>query len=217
MPPGDYVALHVEDDGHGMAAADIARAFEPFYTTKPLGRGAGLGLSMVYGFVRQSGGYAWIESAPEQGTRVSMLFPRCHEPVPDEPAPVPLSQRMARGERLLLVDDELDLRAVMREYLTERGFDVTDVGDANSALERFRHGGPFDLVITDIGLPGGFSGRQVAKAMRMQLAQQKILFITGYADQSIEPQLLDQPGTALLNKPFSLALLADEALRMLDV
>ncbi|HEJ1054888.1 TPA: response regulator [Pseudomonas putida] len=217
LPPGDYVALHVEDDGHGMAAADIARAFEPFYTTKPLGRGAGLGLSMVYGFVRQSGGYAWIESAPEQGTRVSMLFPRCHEPVPDEPAPVLLSQRMARGERLLLVDDELDLRAVMREYLTERGFDVTDVGDANSALERFRHGGPFDLVITDIGLPGGFSGRQVAKAMRMQLAQQKILFITGYADQSIEAQLLDQPGTALLNKPFSLALLADEALRLLDV
>lgn len=115
------------------------------------------------------------------------------------------------------MDDELDLRAVMREYLTERGFDVTDVGDANSALERFRHGGPFDLVITDIGLPGGFSGRQVAKAMRMQLAQQKILFITGYADQSIEAQLLDQPGTALLNKPFSLAHLADEALRLLDV
>ena len=79
---------------------------------------------------------------------------------------------------------------------------VTDVGDANTALERFRNGGPFDLVITDIGLPGGFSGRQVAKAMRMQLAQQKILFITGYADQSIEAQLLDQPGTALLNKPL---------------
>ncbi len=123
---------------------------------------------------------------------------------------------MAGGERLLLVDDELGLRAVMREYLTERGFEVTEVGDANSALERFRNGGPFDLVITDIGLPGGFGGRQVAKAMRMQLPQQKILFITGYADQPIEAQLLEQPGTALMNKPFPLADLADQALRMLE-
>jgi len=216
LPPGDYVALHVEDDGHGMAAVDIAKAFEPFFTTKPIGRGSGLGLSMVYGFVGQSGGYTWIESAPGQGTRVCMLFPRCHEPVAEEVKPAPRSQRMAQGERVLLVDDELNLRAVMREYLTERGFDVTEAGDANTALACFRHDGPFDLVITDIGLPGGFSGRQVAKAMRMQLAQQKILFITGYADQPVEAQLLEQPGTALMNKPFLLADLADQALCLLD-
>ena len=216
LPPGDYVALQVEDDGHGMAAADIARAFEPFFTSKPIGRGSGLGLSMVYGFVGQSGGYAWIESAPNQGTRVSMLFPRCHEPLPEAPRVIQRAQRMACGERLLLVDDELGLRAVMREYLAERGFDVTEAGDANTALERFRHDGPFALVITDIGLPGGFSGRQVAKAMRLQLPQQRILFITGYADQRIEAQLLEHPGTALMNKPFSLGDLADEALRLLD-
>lgn len=216
LPPGDYVALHVEDDGHGMPAADIARAFEPFFTTKPIGRGSGLGLSMVYGFVGQSGGYAWIESTPDRGTKVSMLFPRCHDPAPETPRLTPRSQRMARGERLLLVDDELSLRGVMCEYLTERGFDVTDVGDANTALERFRHDGPFDLVITDIGLPGGFSGRQVAKAMRMQRPLQKILFITGYADQPVEAQFLEQPSTALMNKPFPLADLAEEALRMLD-
>ncbi|WP_336872870.1 ATP-binding protein [Pseudomonas juntendi] len=216
LPPGDYVALHVEDDGHGMSAAEIAKAFEPFFTTKPIGRGSGLGLSMVYGFVGQSGGYAWIESAPNQGTKVSMLFPRTFEPLPDECKPVQSTQRMAQGERLLLVDDELNLRAVMREYLVERGFQVVDASDANTALERFRHDGPFDLVITDIGLPGGFSGRQVAKAMRMQLPQQNILFITGYAGQPVEPQLLEQPGTALMNKPFSLADLADQALRMLE-
>lgn len=216
LPPGDYVALQVEDDGHGMAAADIARAFEPFFTSKPIGRGSGLGLSMVYGFVGQSGGYTWIESAPNQGTRVSMLFPRCHEPLPEAPRVIQRAQRMACGERLLLVDDELGLRSVMREYLAERGFDVTEAGDANTALERFRHDGPFALVITDIGLPGGFSGRQVAKAMRMQLPQQRILFITGYADQRIEAQLLEHPGTALMNKPFSLGDLADEVLRLLD-
>ncbi|MFJ4455864.1 response regulator [Pseudomonas sp. NPDC089392] len=216
LPPGDYVALHVEDDGHGMAAADIARAFEPFFTSKPIGRGAGLGLSMVYGFVGQSGGYVWIESTVNLGTKVSMLFPRSHAPVPEPPTLPVLSQRKAQGERLLLVDDEHNLRAVMREYLTERGFEVTDVSDANAALERFRHAGPFDLVITDIGLPGGFSGRQVAKAMRMQRPQQKILFITGYADQPVEAQFLEQPGTALMNKPFPLASLVDQAIRMLD-
>ncbi|WP_060516446.1 ATP-binding protein [Pseudomonas sp. NBRC 111134] len=216
LPPGDYVALHVEDDGHGFSTRDITRAFEPFFTTKPIGRGSGLGLSMVYGFVGQSGGYAWIESSPNQGARVSMLFPRCHDPAPEAPKPVQRSQRMAQGERLLLVDDELNLRAVMREYLTERGFVVTDASDANAALERFRLDGPFDLVITDIGLPGGFSGRQVAKAMRMQLPSQKILFITGYADHPVEAQLLDQPGTALMNKPFLLADLADQALSMLE-
>jgi len=216
LPPGDYVALHVEDDGHGISAQDIAKAFEPFFTTKRIGRGSGLGLSMVYGFVGQSGGYAWIESNPNQGTRVSMLFPRCHEPAPEEPKPVQRSQRMAQGERLLLIDDELNLRAVMGEYLTERGFVVTDAGDANTALERFRLDDPFDLVITDIGLPGGFSGRQVAKAIRMQVPAQKILFITGYAEHSVEAQLLDQPGTALMNKPFLLADLADQALNMLE-
>jgi len=216
LPPGDYVALHVEDDGHGISAQDIAKAFEPFFTTKRIGRGSGLGLSMVYGFVGQSGGYAWIESNPNQGTRVSMLFPRCHDPAPEEPKPVQRSQRMAQGERLLLIDDELNLRAVMGEYLTERGFVVTDAGDANTALERFRLDDPFDLVITDIGLPGGFSGRQVAKAIRMQVPAQKILFITGYAHHSVDAQLLDQPGTALMNKPFLLADLADQALSMLE-
>lgn len=216
LPPGDYVALHVEDDGHGMSPVDIARAFEPFFTTKPIGHGSGLGLSMVYGFVGQSGGYAWIESAPHQGTKVCMLFPRCLDSVPEAPAVVQRSQRMACGQRLLLVDDELGLRAVMREYLIERGFEVIDVGDANSALERFHHDGPYDLVVTDVGLPGGFSGRQVAKVMRMQWPLQKILFITGYAGQPIDAQLLEQPGTALMNKPFPLADLFDEALRLLE-
>jgi DNA-binding response OmpR family regulator len=145
-----------------------------------------------------------------------MLFPRSHDPAPEVPKPVQRSRRVAQGERLLLVDDEVNLRAVMREYLTERGFVVTDASDANTALERFRLDDPFDLVITDIGLPGGFSGKQVAKAMRMQVQAQKILFITGYADHPVEAQMLEQPGTALMNKPFLLADLADQVLNMLE-
>ncbi|WP_343596790.1 ATP-binding protein [Pseudomonas sp.] len=216
VSPGDYVAVYVTDDGHGMPEVDLARAFEPFFTTKPMGHGAGLGLAMVYGFVGQSGGHVWLESAPDHGLKVCMLFPRCLEHIaPEPPQPVPAVTR-ASGQRVLLVDDEENLRSVMKEYLQERGFDVCDVRDANSALDRFRHHGPFELVITDIGLPGGFSGRQVARAMRMVEPAQKILFITGFNDQPLDPQLSEAPGTALMLKPFALASLMDQALLMLS-
>lgn len=216
VSPGDYVALYVTDDGHGMPEADLVRAFEPFFTTKPMGHGAGLGLAMVYGFVVQSGGRAWLEPAPDHGLRVCMLFPRCLEHIPQPPPqPLPVATR-ASGQRVLLVDDEENLRSVMKEYLQERGFDVCDVKDANSALDRFRHHGPFDLVITDIGLPGGFSGRQVARALRMIESQQKILLITGFNDQPLDPQLPEEPGTALMLKPFALASLMNQALLMLS-
>ncbi|MDZ3991614.1 hybrid sensor histidine kinase/response regulator [Pseudomonas sp. Teo4] len=215
LPPGDYVAVHVEDDGHGMSEVEKGRAFEPFFTSKALGRGAGLGLAMVYGFVRQSGGYVWISSAPAEGARISMLFPRCHHSLPAEPpAPMPVTEQ-ARGQRLLLVDDELNLRELMREYLNECGFDVYQAGDANEALLRFQMDGPFDLVITDIGLPGGFSGRQLAKAMRQLVPAQRVLFITGFVEPAIHAQLLAKPGTALMLKPFEFDGLLSQVLRML--
>ncbi|MFJ4157605.1 ATP-binding protein [Pseudomonas sp. NPDC089752] len=214
LPAGDYVALQVLDDGHGMPAEDVARAFEPFFTTKPTGRGSGLGLAMVHGFVGQSGGYIWLESVQDQGTKVCMLFPRCLQAIPQLPAPpMPLVSR-ASGQRLLLVDDEHTLRSLMREALRDRGLEVCDAPDANSALEQFRNAGPFDLVITDIGLPGGFSGRQLARAMRMINPGQKILFITGYTDHPLEPQLMEVPGTALMLKPFELAALGNQAILM---
>ncbi|MFJ4065821.1 response regulator [Pseudomonas sp. NPDC089996] len=216
VPAGDYVAVYLSDDGHGMPEVDLVRAFEPFFTSKPMGHGAGLGLAMVYGFVGQSGGRVWLESAPGEGTRVCMLFPRCLERIAQEPPQLVPAVTRGSGQRVLLVDDELNLRSVMKEYLQEHGLDVCDVTDANSALDRFRHHGPFDLVITDIGLPGGFSGRQIARAMRMVEPQQKILFITGFNDQPLAPQLLETPGTALMLKPFALARLLDQALLMLD-
>lgn len=215
LPQGDYVAVHVEDNGHGMSELEMARAFEPFFTSKALGRGAGLGLPMVYGFVRQSGGYVWITSAPGEGAKVSMLFPRTHQMLPAEPsALMPVTER-ARGQRLLLVDDEPNLRELMLEYLSECGFDVDQATHANEALERFRQDGPYDLVITDIGLPGGFSGRQLARTMRQLVPAQKVLFITGFVEPAIHTQLLEKPGTALLLKPFEFASLASQALRML--
>ncbi|WP_228533889.1 ATP-binding protein [Pseudomonas sp. UFMG81] len=215
LPAGDYVMLQLADDGHGMAPDDVAHAFDPFFTTKPLGQGAGLGLPMVHGFVRQSGGQAWIESTQGKGTQVVLMFPRFAGslPQPLEPSAATLQ---GRGERLLLIDDELNLRGLIKEILTERGYEVCDVTDANAALGQFRHAGPFDLVITDIGLPGGFSGRQVAKAMRMIEPGQKVLFITGFTDAPVEQQLLDEPGTALLLKPFSLEALVVQVGQMLN-
>lgn len=218
LPNGDYVAIHVEDNGHGMSSEDVIRAFEPFFTTKPAGRGAGLGLSMVYGFVRQSGGHAWAESTLGRGTRVSMMFPRGQAlPEPEQaPAALPASSARGRGERVLLIDDEANLRNLMKEALSDFGFEVSDATDANSALGQYRLAGKFDLVITDIGLPGGFSGRQVAKAMRLLNPEQKILFITGFTEQPVEQQLLSQPGTALMLKPFTLDSLVEQAKCMIS-
>lgn len=215
LPAGDYVVIHFEDDGHGMSPEDVAKVFEPFFTTKPLGQGVGMGLPMVHGFVRQSGGQVWVESQSEQGTRVVLMLPRYQGslPAPAEAGFVPMQ---AQGERLLLVDDEVNLRGVMKEALTDLGFEVTDVSDANSALAEFRHGPGFDLVITDIGLPGGFSGQQMARALRLIRAQQKVLFITGFTEDPVERKLLDEPGTALLFKPFTLQALVEQVQRMLQ-
>ncbi|WP_369992007.1 ATP-binding protein [Pseudomonas xanthosomatis] len=214
LPAGDYVTIQLEDDGHGMSAEDLAHAFEPFFTTKALGQGAGLGLPMVHGFVCQSGGQMWIESQIDQGARVMMMFPRYQGVLPEQ-ADLTADPKPARGERLLLVDDEVNLRGLMKEALVERGYVVDDVSDANAALGQFRNAGPFELVITDIGLPGGFSGSQVARALRMIEPAQKILFITGFTGEPIEQAVLDQPGTALLRKPFSLETLNRQVQHML--
>jgi PAS domain S-box-containing protein len=210
---GDHVVLQVEDDGHGMSPDDVARAFEPFFTSKPLGQGAGLGLPMVHGFVQQSSGQIWIESQQGQGTRVVLMFPRCHDSLPE---PLAGLDAQVQGGRLLLVDDETSLRGVMKEALVEHGFEVCAVADANSALAEYRNNGPFELVVTDIGLPGGFSGRQVARALRLINPEQKIMFITGFNDDPEQQALLDEPGTDLLLKPFSLMTLVERIQRLLQ-
>lgn len=141
------------------------------------------------------------------------MFPRFQGTLPED---LPLEIAQGQGERVLLVDDEVNLRTLMKEVLVERGFEVCDVTDANAALGQFRHAGPFDLVITDIGLPGGFSGSQVARALRLIKPEQKILFITGFTDHPVEQAMLDEPGTALLFKPFSLETLVGQVHRILQ-
>ena len=206
LPPGDYCSLTVEDDGQGMSPQVMERAFEPFFTTKPVGQGTGLGLSMVYGFVRQSGGRVWIEASDTGGTRIRLVLPRYCGADSQSAASVPVPAKVSvRGKgRILLIDDEPTLRMLIKEVLQQEGYDVIEAVDGRSGLAACLAGPPVDLLITDIGLPGGFSGRQVASEVRRHNPQQNILFITGYTDEAIAQRDTLEAGVELLTKPFPL-------------
>ena len=206
LAPGDYVVISVSDTGHGMAPEVLARVFDPFFTTKPLGQGTGLGLSMVYGFARQSGGIVRIASTPGKGTCVNIYLPRYSEavaPAPEKP-PVEQAQPSARGECILLIDDEAAIRELASETLQGLGYDVVCAEDGASGLAALGRTPRVDLVITDIGLPGGLNGRQVAEAIRAIKPQLPVLFITGYAEQSALGPALLRSGMEIMTKPFAL-------------
>jgi PAS domain S-box-containing protein len=210
LPAGDYVLLCVRDTGAGMSADVAARAFDPFFTTKPIGMGTGLGLSMIHGFVSQSGGHARIHSSPGEGTAVCLYLPRhdgaaaADEPLPRGGAP----HRAARGETVLVLDDEPSVRMLIVDALEELGYAAIEASDGQSGLEVVRSPARIDLLITDVGLPGGMNGRQVADAARQIRPQLKVLFITGYADTAlVGPGQLDR-GMHVMTKPFALESLA---------
>ena len=204
---GDYVAVSVSDTGTGMPPEVLGRVFEPFFTTKPLGQGTGLGLSQIHGFVRQSGGFVRIESAPGRGTTVSLFLPkhaRAGAPTDEEAAPPPPEHAgAAGGATVLLVDDEAAARGPAAERLRELGHRVLEAADGPAALRLLADGARIDLLVTDVGLPGGMNGRQVAEAVRERAPGVPVLFITGYAANTPLP-----PGTEVVGKPFELDALA---------
>ena len=216
LPAGDYVALDVIDTGTGMPPAVVQRVFEPFFTTKPLGKGTGLGLSMVYGFVRQSGGQVVVDSAPGRGTRMSLLLPRhLGEAEADEPA-VPLKVAGGAGETILLIDDDDAVRHLITELLQEAGYCVLAVRDGPAALQLLQGHEPIGLLLTDVGLPGGMNGRQVADTGRELRPQLKVLFITGYAETTALGNALAEDRMEVLTKPFELPVLLAKVREMLD-
>ena len=211
MSPGQFVSLSVSDTGAGMTAEVISRAFDPFFTTKPFGQGTGLGLSMVYGFARQSGGQARIYSEPGKGTTVSLYLPRhfgeeAKTALPDEAIEMPRAQQ---GETVLIVDDEPSVRALIEEVLNELGYISIQAKDGTGGLRVLESGRRIDLLITDIGLPGGINGRQLADAALAVRPALKILFITGYAENAVVGNGHLEPGMHLLSKPFRMDILAD--------
>jgi PAS domain S-box-containing protein len=216
LPSGQYISLSVSDTGSGMTPEVIRRAFDPFYTTKPIGVGTGLGLSMIYGFVRQSGGQARIYSEPGQGATVCLYLPRHlgKEAEADEPASPSVPQRAEDGQVVLIVDDEVTVRMLVAEVLEERGYTSIEAADGPLGLRILELDRRIDLLITDVGLPGGINGRQLADAARIARPGLKVLFITGYAEAAVVRNGHLEPGMHVLTKPFTIE---DLATRLRDI
>ncbi|MFM6828967.1 MAG: PAS domain-containing protein [Novosphingobium sp.] len=212
LPPGQYVSLCVTDTGTGMAPDIIERVFDPFFTTKPLGEGTGLGLSMIYGFARQSGGQVRIYSEVGEGTTMCLYLPRSDQPIlPDDLRTADhRSDGAADGSRVLVVDDEPAVRAVVADVLGELGYDVLEAADGPAGLDILRSGERVDLLISDVGLPKGMNGRQLADAARVDRPELKVLFITGYAENAVVGNGQLEPGMHVLTKPFALDTLASK-------
>jgi PAS domain S-box-containing protein len=210
MQTGQYVAVTVSDTGSGMPPEVMERAFDPFFTTKPTGQGTGLGLSMVYGFARQSGGQVRIESDIGVGTAVLIYLPRDESvAAPEEPEPVAAElPRAEAGQTVLIVDDEPSVRMLVTEVLNELGYTAIEAADGSAGLRVLESNARVDLLVTDVGLPGGINGRQVADAARQTRPHLKVLFITGYASTAaVGDGRLDR-GMHILTKPFAMEQLA---------
>jgi signal transduction histidine kinase len=205
LNPGQYVMLAVSDGGVGMAWDTIQQAFEPFFTTKEHGRGTGLGLSQVHGFIKQSGGHVKIYSEVGQGTTVKIYLPRFTavkaSPCRDE-APVETAMQ-GGGKIVLLVEDDEDVRNFVATILSEKGFQVLAAADADTALQQLRQNPSVALLLTDVGLPGGKNGRQLADGALELNGSIEVLFMTGYAKNAIIHHGRLDPGVHLLVKPFT--------------
>ena len=210
LPAGDYVGLSITDNGVGMSPEVVSRAFEPFFTTKPLGVGTGLGLSMVYGFARQSGGQIRIHSELDRGTTVRLLLPRYAGEAGHHSTGVALVPAVGaqHGETVLVVDDEPTVCMLVTEVLEDLGYTHIEASDGAAGLGLLQKAARVDLLVTDVGLPGGMNGRQLAEAARQLRPGLKVLFITGYAETAVMGNDQLEAGMFLLTKPFAMETLA---------
>jgi signal transduction histidine kinase len=213
----DYVVLVIRDTGTGMPAEVVARAFDPFFTTKPMGEGTGLGLSMVYGFAKQSAGQVHIDSEPGRGTQVRLYLPRHLDEAVSEAGDVPkeLGPRVHTGETVLVVDDEPTIRMLVCEVLADLGYASAEASDASQGLAILQSRRRIDLLITDVGLPNGMNGRQLADAAIRLRPGLRVLFITGYAETLATGR--GQLGAAMdvITKPFAIHALASKVNAMI--
>ncbi|MDF2397425.1 MULTISPECIES: ATP-binding protein [Pseudomonas] len=215
LAPGEYVLLRVSDNGCGMPEAIINRVFDPFFTTKPIGQGTGLGLSMIYGFSKQSGGHVTLDSTLGRGTEVSLYLPRLRGDLKqDEPPQAQQSGAAQQGETVLIVEDDPAVRVLVSAVLGELGYAYLEAGDARSAMPILDSAQRIDLLISDVGLPG-MNGRQLAEIGRQIRPQLKVLFITGYAEHAAARGGFLDPGMQLITKPFTFDLLTAKVREMI--
>jgi PAS domain S-box-containing protein len=210
VPPGQYLSLCVTDTGTGMSPDIIAKVFDPFFTTKPIGQGTGLGLSMIYGFAKQSGGQVRIYSEVGQGSTICIYLPRHYgeaDAAPGDMAKIPIEFAQS-GETVLVVDDEPTVRMLITDVLEDLGYAAIEAADSAAGLKVLQSDARIDLLISDVGLPGGMNGRQMADAGRERRHGLKVLFITGYAENSAIGNGHLAPGMEILTKPFAVDVLA---------
>ena len=217
VSPGQYVCISVTDTGVGMSPDVMERVFDPFFTTKPIGQGTGLGLSMIYGFARQSEGYAKIYSEEGKGTTFKLYLPRFRGAAEEEePLPELSEKHLAHeGEVVVVVEDETLVRELIVEVLTELGYRALEAADGPSGVRLLERLERVDLLVTDIGLPG-LNGRQVADAARVRRPNLKILFMTGYAENAAMANGFLEPGMEMITKPMSMEVLAAKIKQMIE-
>ncbi len=217
VEPGQYVAVSVTDTGLGMAPDVVARVFEPFFTTKPIGQGTGLGLSMVYGFAKQSNGHVRIDSEAGRGTTVRLYLPRnlgaakAEARNPDLPSDI----AARAGETVLVVDDEPVVRMLIGDTLRGQGYNVIEAANGAEGFRVLQSDQAVDLLVSDIGLPGGMNGRQLANAAKVHRSDLKVLFITGYAENAVARNGVLDTGMEVITKPFALDALANKVREMI--
>lgn len=217
LPPGQYVSLCVTDTGTGMTPDVIAHAFDPFFTTKPIGQGTGLGLSMIHGFVRQSGGQVRIYSEVGKGTTMCLYFPRfVGINVEADPSEEDYVAESGRGETVLVIDDEPTVRMLMVEELKDAGYVVIEASDGLAGLKILQSEARVDVLVTDVGLPGGMNGRQLAEAARATRPSLNVLFITGFAENAAIGHGHLEPRMQVMAKPFVMAALANKVRELME-
>jgi PAS domain S-box-containing protein len=219
LPAGQYVSLRVTDTGTGIAPEMIKRVFEPFFTTKPVGQGSGLGLSMVYGFARRAGGQVWMDSEPGKGTTVCLYLPRHmgeaeHVATSAELAETPHAHP---GGTVLVVDDEPTLRDLVSEALKDLGYTTLEAADGAAGLKVLQSEVHIDLLISDVGLPGGMDGYQMVEIARASHPDLKVLYMTGYDDILVPAPDHSEPDRLVLTKPFAMRELANRIKEIIDV
>jgi len=203
VPAGEYALVAVSDSGTGMPPEVVERIFEPFFTTKPIGKGTGLGMSMIYGFMQQSGGHITVDSTPGQGTTVSLFMPVVHDAPTEKEAANAQPVSLGAGQSILVVEDDAQVRMLVTVVLEELGYTAEVVEDADGAIPILASSKKIDLLITDVGLPG-LNGRQLAEIARQSRPALPVLFMTGYAEKAQERSAFLDNGMAMIAKPFLL-------------
>jgi CheY-like chemotaxis protein len=209
LKPGQYARITVSDSGHGMPREVVDRAFEPFFTTKPRDKGTGLGLAMVYGFIKQSGGAIRLYSEVGFGTTVSLYLPLASEAAENAPEPERAEPLERLGGTALLVDDEAELLEIADAYLAELGYTVIRAGNGLEALAALERAGPIDLLVTDVIMPGKMNGIELAQRVRELRPGIKVVFTSGFPAEALAERSGKLEGGPLLHKPYQRAEFAD--------